>query len=716
MSKILIIAEKPSVARDIASALGGFQKNCNYLESETAIISNAIGHLVELHVPEAAINGASLPIIPANGFSLRAVEKTKFQFALLKKLMVRTDISGVVNACDAGREGELIFRLIYELAGCRKPMTRLWIQSMQPDTIREAYRNMRPGADYANLANAARCRSEADWLIGINASRAISRQKEQLMAAGRVQTPTLAILVHRLAEIKTFKPQDYFEVDGTFGVQAGTYMGKWQNSDPAAGEPAERITDKDVASKIIQKCTGKIPSSVTDEKKPSSRHSPRLFDLTALQREANVKFGLSAKDTLAAAQALYEKHKALTYPRTDSNSLPEDYVDKAGETIGAFNSPTSIYAGIYAVHAERILSNNWIKPNKKIFDNSKISDHFAIIPTGVMPNGLLENEAQIYDLVVRRFLSVFHPAAQYLETVRKTIVEHELFKSTGRVLKTPGWLAVYVQENGEILEQNDGEEGASKDSTKESSLCVYMPSEPVKPVSMEGKAQKTRPPKYLTEATLLAAMETAGKFVDDEGLAAALKEKGIGTPATRANIIENLLSDKDSKSNPKEPYVVRSKKNLIPTQKGVDLIELLEKNKIDALTSPATTGDWEQKLRMMETGKYTRNNFMTEIGQLTKSIVQAIAAQEVGNRLTCVCPKCKDSLDAGQRTINCMTCGWKLWRVIAQRPLSDLEAEVLLTQGAIGPLAGFVSKAGKQFSASLEMNHELKVNFVFAPR
>ena len=686
MGKMLIVAEKPSVAREIAAALGGFSKVENWLESSSAVVSSGIGHLIEIHAPEAATAGrdlASLPVIPAR-FELRPIERTKAQFHMLSKLMRRDDVSQVVNACDAGREGELIFRLIYEHAGCRKPMKRMWLQSMTADAIRDAYRSMRSGAEFDALSDAAKCRSEADWLVGINGSRGVTRLREQqtrnyeMMTAGRVQTPTLAILVHREQEIKNFVPKDYWEVHATFAAQAGNYVGKWFSASApvetttedeeavTAGGAGGRFWDKSQAEAIVAKCRGVSPSSVKDESKTAISAPPRLFDLTTLQREANKRFKFSAKKTLDIAQSLYEKHKVTTYPRTDSTALPEDYVEKTKDVMGTFAG------SVYAKHADRVMSNGWVRQEKRIFDNSKITDHFAIIPTGTHPSGLDEAEKKIYDLVVRRFIAAFHPPAEYKVTTRITLVAGESFKSSGKVLVKRGWLEVYDHQD---------------DDDKTPSLCFIAAGEAVRNISVDAKTMQTKPPTRYTEATLLSAMEGAGKLIEDSDLRDAMKERGLGTPATRAATIEGLVLDKDGKGNPKEPYVVREGKahHLVPTGKGIGLIHFLESNGVEMLTSPRMTGEWEQKLRQMEKGQYSRQVFMSEIAQMTTHIIDVIR-QKVGSlpatevrMLDVACPKCSGKVAATQRTFECKDgCGFKLWRNICQHNLTEAEAVQLL--------------------------------------
>jgi DNA topoisomerase-3 len=620
----------------------------------------------------------------------------------------------VVNACDAGREGELIFRLIYELAGSRKPTRRMWLQSMTPDAIRDAFRSMRPGDEFNSLSDAAKCRSEADWLIGINGTRGITRLRErqtqafEMTPVGRVQTPTLAIIVWQERKIAAFVPQDFWEVHGTFGAQAGTYVGRW--FDPAAPKPAEgeastngRFFDRAQADAIANKCRGVAPSSVKDESKVSTSAPPKLFDLTSLQREANKRFKFSAKKTLDIAQALYEKHKATSYPRTDSSALPEDYIEKAKEVLGTFDHTQ------YEVHARSVLANGWVKPDKRIFDNTKISDHFAIIPTGLQPSGLDADEAKIYDMVTRRFIAAFHPAAEYNLTTRITVVAGESFKSSGKVLVKAGWLVVY---------------GQQLDDDAVSSLCAVAPGEAVRPVAVDVKAMQTKPPVRFTEAALLSAMEGAGKLVDDDELRDAMKERGLGTPATRASIIEGLLHDRDGKGNPKEPYIRREGKeqHLVPTSKGMGLIEFLENNGIEFLTSPRMTGEWEQKLLLMEKGQYRRTSFMDEIAATTRGMIEAIR-QRAGeipaparHPLGVGCPRCDGEVVAGAQAFECSkACGLKIRREICGRTLSEEEGARLFKDGGLKQLDGFTSPRTKRaFSAGLKLNAaESKADFVF---
>ncbi|MEO8305128.1 MAG: DNA topoisomerase, partial [Betaproteobacteria bacterium] len=533
MSKSLIIAEKPSVAADIARALGGFTRHDDHFENDEYVISSAVGHLLEIGMPEeeevkrGKWTFAHLPAIPTK-FALKPIEKNENRLKTLLRLIKRKDIADLINACDAGREGELIFRYVAQFAKATKPIRRLWLQSMTTAAIRDGFANLRTDSQMLPLADAAVCRSEADWLVGINGTRAMTAFNSksggfQLTTVGRVQTPTLAIMVEREAKIRAFRPRGYWEVHGTFGVAAGEYPGRWfdetwKKSDDDPDARAERLWDEDHAQAIVAKCAGQ-PGEVTEEAKPTTQGAPMLYDLTTLQREANGRFGLSARTTLSLAQSLYEKHKALTYPRTDSRALPEDYIGTVMKTMEALTDTNA-----YAAFARKVMKEKWVRPNKRIFDNAKVSDHFAIIPTLVQPKHLNELEAKLYDFVVKRFIAAFYPPAEFLVTTRITRVVGEPFKSEGKVLVAPGWLAVYGKEA-----QIDDAASAAKPGEK-GTLVAVQTGERVATVKVEAAANTTRPPARFTEATLLSAMEGAGKLIDDEELREAMREKGLGTP------------------------------------------------------------------------------------------------------------------------------------------------------------------------------------------
>ncbi len=701
MSKQLIIAEKPSVAQDIAKALGGFTRQGDYFESDEYVLSSAIGHLLELTVPEeydvkrGKWTFTHLPMIPPR-FALKPIDKTADRLKVLSRLIKRKDVSGLVNACDAGREGELIFRYVVQHAKTDKPVRRLWLQSMTANSIRDGFAHLRSDDEMLPLADAARCRSEADWLIGINGTRAMTAFNSQeggfyKTTVGRVQTPTLAILVQRERRIKAFESRDYWEVEAEFKAVAGTYRGRWfdekfKKADDEHAK-AERLWEKSAADAIRSKCLGKH-GEVSEESKPKTELSPLLFDLTSLQREANGRFGFSARNTLGLAQALYEKHKALTYPRTDARCLPEDYLATVKETLQAFEDTP------YAQHARHILASGWVHPNKRIFNNAKISDHFAIIPTGTIPKSLSEPEQKLYDLVVKRFLAIFHPAAEYNVTTRITRVEKEAFKTEGKVLVTAGWLAVY------------GKEAQEEDENP--NLPPIQPKERVWANDVDVKSKATQPPARFNEATLLSAMEGAGKLVEDEELREAMSERGLGTPATRAAIIEGLIL---------EEYVHRNGRELQPTAKAFSLLFALEKLGVDEIRSPELTGMWEWKLKEIEHGRLKRDEFMGHIVEQTQVMVDRIKKGDLPEgtfgTLKTPCPRCGGTIRETYKRFECEKCDYKLWKVVASRQWEPEEVEELLTQRVIGPLQGFRSKMGRAFAAMIKLNAEHMPEFDF---
>jgi len=569
---------------------------------------------------------------------------------------------------------------------------------MTPAAIREAFEQLRPDEEMLPLADAARSRSEADWLVGINGTRAMTafNSKEggfYLTTVGRVQTPTLAIVTEREDKIRKFVSRDYWEVRATFDGTAGAYEGRWvdpsfrKGDDPDAR--AERIWDEARAEAIAAACLGKT-GTATEEAKPSTQLSPLLFDLTSLQREANSKFGFSAKTTLSLAQALYERHKVLTYPRTDARALPEDYVAVAKKTMDVLASETP-----YREFAKKVLKSGWVRPNKRVFDNSKVSDHFAIIPTLQTPHHLSEAEAKLYDLVVKRFLAVFFPAAEYLVTTRLTEVEGHTFKTEGKVLVEPGWLAIYGREAME----------------EQGSLPKIEQGERVKASDAKAVGAATRPPARYTEATLLTAMEGAGKLIDDDDLRLAMAGKGLGTPATRSAIIEGLIEQR---------YMVRDGKDLRPTRKAFDLMTLLKGLDVQELTAPELTGEWEYKLAQMERGKLKRDLFMKEIAGMTSKIVERAKSYQSDTvpiedpaTLTTPCPKCGGVVSENYRRFACGSCDFSIGKHPGSRTLEVEEVEQLLRDRTIGPLQGFISKMGRPFAAVLKITPEFKLEFDF---
>lgn len=706
MGKTLIIAEKPSVAADIVKALGGFTKHTDYFENDQYVVSSAIGHLLELAVPEeyevkrGKWSFANLPVIPPH-FALNPIEKTSSRLTLLNKLIKRKDVDMLINACDAGREGELIFYYILRHVGSSKPVKRLWLQSMTPDAIREGFTKLLDNTAVQSLAEAAVSRSESDWLVGINGTRAMTAFNSQeggfhKTTVGRVQTPTLAILVEREEKIKKFLPQKYWEVHATFEAATGQYTGRWFdekfNKNAANQElKPERLWEQSKAETIRGKCLGK-PGIVSEESKPSKEICPLLYDLTSLQREANGRFGFSAKTTLGLAQALYEKHKVLTYPRTDSRALPEDYIATVKDIL------QNLVNTEYGRFSQQILGSNWVIPNKRIFNNSKISDHFAIIPTALTSAKLNEAEAKLYDLVMKRFLAIFFPAAEYLITTRITRIETEPFKTDGKVLVNPGWQAVY----GKMAKSDEQEETVS--------LVAIKPGETVVAEDIEIASHQTRPPARFTEATLLSAMESAGKFVEDEELRAAMSAKGLGTPATRASIIEGLVL---------ENYIQREGRELHPTAKAFSLITLLRGLKIPELISPELTGNWEFQLRQIEQGHLKRGSFMEKIAEMTRHIVEQ-AKNHRGETISgdfavlkTPCPKCGNVVHETYKKFQCQSCDFALWKILAGRQFEVAEMETLITQHAVGPLQGFRSKMGQPFNAIIRLTDNFEMKFDF---
>jgi DNA topoisomerase III len=700
MGKKLVIAEKPSVAADIARALGGFTRKGDYFESAEYVVSSAVGHLLELAVPEkfdvkkGKWSFTHLPVIPPH-FELSPLEKSEQRLNLLLRLMKRKDVAGLVNACDAGREGELIFRYIVQHARVKKPIERLWLQSMTPQSIRDGFEKLRADKELLPLADAAKCRSEADWLVGINGTRAMTafNSKEggfYLTTVGRVQTPTLAILVEREEKIRAFIARDYWEVHARFAARAGEYAARWFDAgfkkDDDSERRAERLWSAERAQAIVAGCRGKS-GIASEETKPSTQLSPLLFDLTSLQREANGRFGFPARMTLSLAQALYERHKVLTYPRTDSRALPEDYLATVKKTLESL-------AGMreFAPFAKQVVKQGWVRPNKRVFDNAKISDHFAIIPTLQTPKHLNEAEQKLYDMVVRRFLAVFFPAAEYLQTTRITRIAEHHFRTEGKVLQNPGWLAVYGRAVGDESEN----------------LPAIQPDEKVAVRELAAVAHRTKPPARFSEATLLSAMEGAGKLVEDDEMRAAMEAKGLGTPATRAAIIEGLIY---------EGYVHRDGRELVPTPKAFSLLFALHVMSIPELASPELTGEWEHKLKLIELGKFTREEFMQHISQLVQSVVGIIKTGDIPDTafatLSVPCPKCRGVVQENYRKFQCQKCDFSLWKVVSGREWSTDEVAELITKRFIGPLSGFRSKQGRPFAAGLRLTDDLRLEFDF---
>ena len=598
MGKTLVIAEKPSVATDIAKTLGVSGKNEGYLTGENYVVSWAIGHLVTLAEPEAydvkykKWNFETLPILP-DSMKLEAIKKTRSQLKVLHKLMHSREIDEIICATDSGREGELIFRYIYEITQCRKPFRRLWISSMTETAIREGFAHLQDGSHYDLLYHSARCRAEADWLVGMNASRAYTIRYGALLSIGRVQTPTLALIVEKQKEIDAFVPQDYFEVQADFEQYTGFWIDEKENTRLDLREKAEQIAAR------VKGQRGIVSQIVKEEKR---QLPPLLYDLTELQRECNRKFGFSAKKTLDIAQSLYEKRKMITYPRTDSRYLSDDMVGKIKQTLGRLKD-----VPVFSSYAAEVLAKEKLPLSKRIIDNSKVTDHHAIIPTDtrLRTDHLTPEENKVFSLVAARFLAVFYPAYVYESTKVYTKVGLDTFLSKGKTVLQEGWQAVEKALLPETRKNKTEKE-------EEQQLPPLTKQQPVVAKRTKVLDKKTKAPPPYTESTLLSAMENAGRFVEDEELKEQMKDSGLGTPATRAAIIERLLS---------VGYIMRKGKTLVPTEKGQKLIAVVP----EELRSPQTTGKWEKGLSSIAKGKMTEERFLESIRRYVRFLVDDAA-------------------------------------------------------------------------------------------
>ncbi len=681
--KTLVITEKPSVASDIAKSLGGFRKQAEFYESEDTFITWALGHLVTLAEPEDYDKKYKmwllehLPIIP-DQFKLKVISRTEPRFHAIARLLKKKDVTGVINACDAGREGELIFRNIMEAVRTNKPIQRLWLSSMTAASIRQGFQNLHPGEDMELLSQAAKSRSESDWLIGINATRAFTRRFGTLLSIGRVQTPTLAILVQREREISSFSPEKYFELFSQFSSRNGKYTGKWFT------RGRDRFFSREEAEKVRDKVLGNAGIIVELDKRESKQIPPLLFDLTELQREANRRFGYTARRTLDCAQRLYEEYKLVTYPRTDCQYLSSDMIPHLKEII------SQVAVGEWQAFALSLLSLAKLPLSKRIVDDSRITDHHAIIPTPTRPeiSKLKPEESRIYNLIVRRFLAVFFPPALWEHTRLVTEVKKESFRSEGKKLLDQGWL--------QVLERSTAEEFLPRLEKGES-------------VEMEKtviEEKETVPPPRYTDATLLSAMEGAGKLIEDEELKQAMKERGLGTPATRAAIIERLIE---------VGYLEREEKALHPTPKGLELIKTIETIPIPEITSPELTGEWESKLVRMEKGELARKQFMKEIEELAREIVGKVkkaenvsGVRQAASAAVGTCPLCGGEVKENRMAFSCQNwkekgCKFAIWKKIARKTITRSQAESLLKKGRTNLISGFKSKSGKPFRAYLKL-------------
>lgn len=719
----LVIAEKPSMARDIARVIGARTARDGYLEGDGVWVSWCIGHLAELREPHEydprwkSWSPALLPILPER-LTARPSRAGAKHLGLLHRLMRAREVATIVNACDAGREGELIFRYVHELSGCQKPVRRLWISSLTAEAIRHGMAQLRPGQDFDALADAARSRADADWLVGMNATRALTGlvrhggARGLLMSVGRVQTPTLALIVRREQEIEAFVSQAYWQVQATFALRdgAGTYEALWHRpaSGPAAPAPEKReptgnasdrgrededhetrLATRAQAEEIAAAVTGRAGTVTRVERKTVREKPPLLFDLTNLQKLANQRFRMSAKRTLEAAQALYERHKAITYPRTDSRHLTSDMAAELPALLHALARPY----GELAAHA---LARG-VPSGTRMIDNSQVTDHHAIIPTTSVPDleRLGQDERRIYDLVARRFLAGFLPDAVFENTNIETTVADHRFLASGRVCVDPGWQAA---------------EPPSQARARERHLPAVPRNAAVDTAKVDIRESKTQPPRRYTEGTLLGAMEHAGRGIDDAALRRALRDVGLGTPATRASIIETLLGRK---------YIERQGSELHPTVHGRALIAAIP---IEDLLSAELTGAWEHKLAAIAEGRASRARFMDEIRAFTTRIVESIAAAtpptlaSPTDEILGICPVCQTTVSEGFKAFQCASgkrCSFVIFKRIAGRKVSPALVRVLLGRGRSQALKGFRSKSGKRFSAALVLDQEGKVQFAF---
>jgi DNA topoisomerase-3 len=696
----LIVAEKPSVGRDIAGALGMHRRQKGSLVGDGWTVTWALGHLAELAPPDAYGEEykrwrlASLPILPER-FKVRVSPKTREQFSVVKGLLRDPSVTEVVNACDAGREGELIFAYLYGLSGCKKPVLRLWISSLTLEAIREGFDALRDGRAMKPLEDAARSRGEADWIVGMNATRAYSvrfGRPGNVLSVGRVQTPTLKLLVDREKEIEEFEPEKFWTVYARFRREERTYDGVWFKN------KENRLKEREAAEEIAEKVRGGTGTVRKAQKKTATEKPPLLYDLTELQRNMNARFGFTAERTLRAAQALYEERKLITYPRTSSRYLSKDMVGGLKKRVEATAALPEL-----SPFAEELLALPKLPTSKRIVDDSKVTDHHAIVPTNKRSSGgLPPDEAKVYDLVARRFLAVFFPAARFENTTVVTEVRKETFLSRGRVVLEAGWRALYP----------DGVGGR-----KEKEPPVLPPVEVGQEwaVAKVGvKEGETKPPPRYSESALLGAMETAGKLVEDEELRQQMKDSGLGTPATRAATIERLI---------KVGYVEREKKALVPTQKGRSLVGLLGES---PLSSPELTARWEERLAKMEKGAESRPDFMADISGFATALVEGVRAME-GEKLASpslsreplgACPKCGSPVVETKKAYGCSAwkktgCDFAIWKQVSGKRLSEAQAKQLLARGRTGQMKGFKSKAGKPYAAALKLDPEHRVRLEF---
>jgi DNA topoisomerase-3 len=702
MSKTLVIAEKPSVGRDLVRVLpGAFAKHDGYLEGPEHVVTWAVGHLVQLADPDEYDDRfkkwrmTDLPIVPEHFKLVIRDERSRKQMTVVTRLLARDDLDTVVNACDAGREGELIFAYLYEKAGSAKPVQRLWLNSMTRRAIEDAFGRLRPAAELATLEAAARSRSEADWIVGMNATRAatirLRSSFDGAVSLGRVQTPTLAILARREQEIRDFRPEPYWVVDAVFHPVAGEPRRIYEGRYHAGSNP--RLKTAAAATAIVADCEGQVGEITKLEKTERKERAPLLYDLTTLQRDANSRFGFAARRTLAAAQRLYEEHKALTYPRTNSRYLTRDMI--------ADIKPIARLVGAQREYADgsRYVLGLDVLPLARVVDDAKVADHHAIIPTRAERHPvdkMSSDDLRIYDLVVRRFLAVFHPDAVFENTRVETTIATHVFRTRGKLMLVAGWRGVY----GESADDESGTR-ADDDEGREQQLPRLVHGESVDVREVSAQEKVTQPPRRYSEGSLLAAMETAGKLVDEEELREAMKDSGIGTPATRAAIIERLIQ---------VAYVERDGRALVVTEKGMNVIRLLGEH---ALTSPGLTGEWEHRLAKIETGEDSREAFMGDIVRFTTDTVSELDAKLKDVRIPRAslgpCPVCSREIVENRKGYSCWSredpgCGFVIWKAKAGKQLPIAIARELIKTGRTQqPVSGFKGRSGRSFRARLAL-------------
>jgi DNA topoisomerase III len=699
MGKTLVIAEKPSVGRDLSHALpGAFQKHEGYLESESHVVTWAVGHLVQLAEPDEydpkykKWRMADLPIVPDEFRLVVRDERSKKQFGVINRLLKRTDVDDVVNACDAGREGELIFAWTYEKAAAKKPVERLWLSSMTSAAIKQAFGALKPATEFARLEEAARSRSEADWIVGMNSTRAatirLRSSFDGAVSLGRVQTPTLAILARREEEIRAFVPEPYWLVDATFEPSGGEGGRRYHGRYHAGSQPRMKTAEEaEAIVAAVRDQSGEITKLETSTKK---ERAPLLYDLTSLQRDANTRFGFSARRTLAAAQRLYEEHKALTYPRTNSRFLTGDMVPEL-KPIAALVGHHREYA-----KAAAYVTGLDVLPLGRVVNDAKVTDHHAIIPTKSdhRTARMSDDDRRVYDMVVRRFLAVFHPDAVFENTRLETTVAEHVFRTRGRVLVVPGWRGVYGEGLSDGAASDDDEGGDQQ-------LPKLEQGEDVRTLGVESLEKVTKPPRRYSDASLLGAMETAGKLVEDDELREAMKDSGIGTPATRAAIIERLID---------VGYVEREGRSLVATEKGTNVIKFLGEH---ALTSPSMTGDWEHRLGRIEEGEESRERFMHDIAEFARETVGVLDAKLKEVRVPRAnlgpCPVCGRDIVENRKGFSCWSredpgCGFVIWKSKAGKTLPITVARELIARGRTEkPVTGFKGRSGRSFRARLAL-------------